>query len=98
MSTSHISDVVNTLGKKIEGHSASLGQLATEMGESAASTLHDAVEKTGARISDIGTRAQVLGRRSRRTFNRIVEDDPVPAVLIAAAFGYGISCLLHRRR
>jgi ElaB/YqjD/DUF883 family membrane-anchored ribosome-binding protein len=68
------------------------------MGRSAASTVEDAAERAGAQISDIGERLAVEGRRARRSFRSTVAEDPTATVLLAAAFGFGVGFLLHRRR
>jgi len=98
MAKSHIDDAVSTVERKIGNHAASLGKLATAMSESAASAVQDAVQTTGARASDIGGRLYDEGRRAQKSFGRIVAEQPLATVLVAAAFGYGASYLLHRRR
>jgi len=98
MAKSHIDDTVGTIERKIESHAASLGKLATAMSESAASAVQDAAQTTAARASDIGGRLYDEGRRAQKSFGRIVAEEPVATVLVAAAVGYGVAYLLHRRR
>jgi hypothetical protein len=98
MVKNHIGDAVSTVERKIGGHAAALGKLATAMGASAASAVQDAAQTTGDRASEISGRLYDEGRRAHGSFGRIVAKDPVATVLVAAAFGYGIAYLLHRRR
>jgi hypothetical protein len=98
MVKSHIDDAASTVEGKVGSHVASLGKLATAMSESAASTVQDAVQTTGARASEIGGRLYDEGRRAQNSFGRIVAEEPVATMLVAAAFGYGVAWLLHRRR
>jgi hypothetical protein len=98
MSKSQIDDAMSTVERKIGGHAASLGKLATAMSESAASAMQDAAQTAGARASDIGGRLYDEGRRAQKSFGRIVGGEPLATVLVAAALGYGVAYLLHRRR
>jgi ElaB/YqjD/DUF883 family membrane-anchored ribosome-binding protein len=98
MVKSQIDDTVSSVERKIGNNAAAFGKLATAMSESAASAVQDAVQTGAARSSEIGERLYDEGRRAQKSFGRIVADQPVASILAAAAFGYGIAYLLHRRR
>jgi len=98
MVKSDIGDVVNTVERKIDVLAASLGKLAKSMGESAASTAQGAAKRAGTQISDIGEQLHYKSRRAQRSIGRSAAEDPIATVLLAAAFGYGVGYLLHRRR
>jgi uncharacterized protein YjbJ (UPF0337 family) len=63
---------------------------ATAAGETAASAVQDVAQRAGAQASDVGERLYEEGRRA-------VQEQPVTAVLVAAAIGYVIGALFHRR-
>ena len=69
----------------------------TAAGETAASAVQDAAQKAGAQASDMGERLYDRGRRAGESVVRTVEQQPLAAVLIAAALGYGIAYLVHHR-
>jgi len=98
MVKSQIDDAASTVERKIGGRAASFGKLAAAMSESAASAVQGAAQTTGARASEIGGRLYDEGRRAQRSFDRIVAEEPMATVLVAAAVGYGVAYLLHRRR
>lgn len=70
---------------------------AAAAGETAASAVQEAAQKAGAQASDIGERLYDRGLRAGQSVARTVEQQPLSAVLIAAALGYGIAYLVHRR-
>lgn len=77
-------------GGAIADRASSLMKQATDAGETAASAVQDAAQKAGAQASDVGQRLYEEGRRA-------VQEQPVTAVLVAAAFGYVMASLVHRR-
>ena len=76
-------------GGAMADRASSFMKQATEAGETAASAVQDAAQKAGAQASDVGQRLYEEGRRA-------VQEQPVTAVLVAAAFGYVIASLVHR--
>jgi uncharacterized protein YjbJ (UPF0337 family) len=77
-------------GGAIADRASSFMKQAAEAGGTAASAVQDAAQKAGAQASDVGQRLYDEGRRA-------VQEQPVTAVLVAAAFGYVMASLVHRR-
>ncbi len=84
-------------GATIADRAAAFVKQAAAAGETAASAVQDAAQKAGAQASDIGERLYDRGLRAGQSVARTVEQQPLSAVLIAAALGYGIAYLVHRR-
>jgi uncharacterized protein YjbJ (UPF0337 family) len=84
-------------GTAIADRASILVKQATDAGETAASAVQDAAQKARAQASDIGERLYDEGRRAGDSIARTVEQQPLTAVLVAAALGYGIAYLMHRR-
>jgi uncharacterized protein YjbJ (UPF0337 family) len=76
-------------GGAMADRASSFMKQATDAGETVASAVQDAAQKAGAQASDVGQRLYDEGRRA-------VQEQPVTAVLVAAAFGYVIASLVHR--
>jgi uncharacterized protein YjbJ (UPF0337 family) len=70
---------------------------ATTAGANVASAVEDAARRAGARASDIGERLYDESLRAGKSVGRVVEEQPLAAILVAAALGYGIAYLVHRR-
>jgi uncharacterized protein YjbJ (UPF0337 family) len=84
-------------GAAIADRAASFVEKATAVGESAASAVQDAAQKAGAHASDFGERLYDNSRRAGQSIGRSIEEQPLAAVLVAAALGYAIAYLMHRR-
>ena len=84
-------------GATIADRASAFVKQAAAAGETAASAVQDAAQKAGAQASDMGERLYDRGRRAGEFVVRTVEQQPLAAVLIAAALGYGIAYLVHRR-
>ena len=82
--------IVQSAFGKAKDDASYIVKQATEVGATAASAVQDAAQKAGAQASDVGERLYNEGRRA-------VQEQPVAAVLVAAAFGYVIASLVHRR-
>jgi uncharacterized protein YjbJ (UPF0337 family) len=84
-------------GTAMADRASSFVKQATAAGKNAASVVQDAAQKAGTQASDIGERLYDEGRRAGQSIGRAVEEQPLAAVLVAAAVGYGIGYLVHRR-
>ena len=84
-------------GPAMADRASSFVKQATAAGGNAASVVQDAAQKAGAQASDIGERLYGEGRRAGQSIGRAVEQQPLAAVLVAAALGYGIAYFVHRR-
>jgi uncharacterized protein YjbJ (UPF0337 family)/ElaB/YqjD/DUF883 family membrane-anchored ribosome-binding protein len=84
-------------GPSIADRASSFVKQATAAGENTVSVVQDAVQKSGAQASDVGVRLYDEGRRAGQSIGRAVEEQPLAAVFVAAALGYGTAYLVHRR-
>jgi uncharacterized protein YjbJ (UPF0337 family) len=84
-------------GNAIADRAASFVKQATAVGENAASAVQDAAQKAGAQASDFGERLYDESRRAGQSIGRSIEEQPLAAVLVAAALGYAVAYLMHRR-
>jgi uncharacterized protein YjbJ (UPF0337 family) len=84
-------------GTAIVDRASSFVKQATAAGENAASVVQDAAQKAGAQASDFGERLYDESRRAGQSIGRTIEEQPLAAVLVAAAIGYAIAYLMHRR-
>ena len=84
-------------GTAIADRASSFVKQATAAGGNAASVVQDAAQKAGTQASDLGELLYDEGRRAGQSISRTVEQQPLAAVLVAAALGYGIAYLVHRR-
>jgi uncharacterized protein YjbJ (UPF0337 family) len=84
-------------GTAIADRAASLVRQATAAGENAASVVQNAAQKAGAQASDFGERLYDESRRAGQSIGRTIEEQPLAAVLVAAAIGYAIAYLMQRR-
>jgi ElaB/YqjD/DUF883 family membrane-anchored ribosome-binding protein len=93
-----IGGAVDALGDiPIADRASSLVKQATAAGAKAASSLEDAAHTVSDQASDIGGRLYDDARRAAESLGRTVEEQPLTSVFIAAALGYGIAYLMHRR-
>ena len=81
----------------IGGSSSSLANLATEVGEDAASMVQDVAKKAGDLTLGAGETVKARGRGASASLSQAIEVRPMAAVVVAAAVGYGIAYLIHRR-
>jgi uncharacterized protein YjbJ (UPF0337 family) len=84
-------------GGAIADRAASFVEKATAVGENAASAVQEAAQKAGAQASDFGERLYDDSRRAGQSIGRAIEEQPLAAVLVAAALGYVIAYVMHRR-
>jgi ElaB/YqjD/DUF883 family membrane-anchored ribosome-binding protein len=74
-----------------------MGSLARETGEKAVSVARDTVQKVGTQASDAGGRLYDESLRAGKSLSRTIGEKPLGTVLVAAALGYGLAYLMHRR-
>ena len=84
-------------GATIADAASTFVKQATTGGAKAASVLQDAARKGSTDAGEIGGRVYEDARRASQSLARTVEEQPLAALLIAAAIGYGIAYLVHRR-
>ncbi len=68
-------------------------EAATQMG----AVLEDTARRVGATANDYGQEAYSRGQQAASLIERRVNDQPWAALAVAAAIGYGLAYLLHRR-
>jgi uncharacterized protein YjbJ (UPF0337 family) len=85
-------------GATMADAAATFVKQASNTGAKAASALQDAAKKASTDATEIGERVYGDARRASQSLARTVEEQPLAALLVAAAIGYGIAYLVHRRR
>lgn len=85
-------------GATMADAASSFVKQATTTGAKAASALQDAAKKASSDANEIGGRVYEDARRASQSLARSVEEQPLAALLVAAAIGYGIAYLVHRRK
>ncbi|MGH7047555.1 MAG: hypothetical protein ACREE2_14330 [Stellaceae bacterium] len=65
--------------------------------QTAGSTIRDAAVKTGNRASDAAAKAYQQGAQAADVVSRTTAEQPLTALLVAVAIGYGIAYLIHGR-
>jgi ElaB/YqjD/DUF883 family membrane-anchored ribosome-binding protein len=75
---------------------ADLAQKASNAGFQAVDTVQDAARGVGNQASQAATAVYQQGARAGGSVSRYAAEQPLTALLIAAAIGYGIAYLIHR--
>ena len=104
MDDNHIGDptskVVSDLKEGIVGAVEKAGDLAGKAWTTAAeagNTIRDAAIETGNKVSDVATETRKQGMKAGDYLSQSTAEQPLLALLLAAAVGYGIAYLVHRR-
>ena len=63
----------------------------------AGNTIRDAAIETGNKVSDVATETRKQGMKAGDYLSQSTAEQPLLALLLAAAVGYGIAYLVHRR-
>jgi hypothetical protein len=63
----------------------------------AGNTIRDAAIETGNKVSDVATETRKQGMKAGDCLSQSTAEQPLLALLLAAAVGYGIAYLVHRR-
>lgn len=63
----------------------------------AGSTIRDAATETGRQASDAAAKAYQQGAQAADYVSRSTAEQPLMALLVAAAIGYALAYLIHRR-
>ncbi|HWK44521.1 MAG TPA: CsbD family protein [Stellaceae bacterium] len=74
-----------------------VGQAAKEVTDQASTVVRDAARQATHKATEIGDQIYATGARRTEALSRTVEEQPLAALLIAGAIGYGLSFLIHRR-
>jgi len=64
----------------------------------ASGAVRDAAIETANRVSDAATTTYRQGVRASEYVSQNTAEQPLPALLIAGAFGYGIAYMIHGRK
>src|SRR5208282_5500407 len=104
MDDNHIGDpaskVVRDLKEGIVGAVEKGGDLAGKARTTAAeagNTIRDAAIETSNKVSDVATETRKQGMKAGDYLGQSTAEQPLLALLLAAAAGYGIAYLVHRR-
>ncbi len=92
-----IEDVMGSVVEPIADRMSSLARQTSAAGEKAISVARDTAEKASAQAADVGGRLYDGSRRAGQTLGRTIGEQPLGSVLLAAAVGYGLAYLMHRR-
>lgn len=65
--------------------------------EDGIAVVQDTAHKAGAQAAELGGRVYQQGRRAGQSLGQAFGQQPLGTVLVAAALGYGIAYLVHRR-
>jgi len=74
-----------------------VGQAAKEVTDQASTAVRNAASQATHKASEIGDQLYASGARRTEALSRTVEEQPLTALLVAGAIGYGLSFLIHRR-
>jgi ElaB/YqjD/DUF883 family membrane-anchored ribosome-binding protein len=94
------SKVVSDLKEGIVGAVEKAGDLAGKARTTAAeagNTIRDVAIETGNKVSDVATETRKQGMKAGDYLSQSTAEQPLLALLLAAAVGYGIAYLVHRR-
>jgi ElaB/YqjD/DUF883 family membrane-anchored ribosome-binding protein len=64
----------------------------------AGGTMRDAAVETAKQVSDTATKTYRQGVRASEYVSQNTAEQPLPALLIAGAIGYGIAYMIHGRK
>lgn len=63
----------------------------------ASNTIRDAAIEAGKKMSDVATETHKQGVKANEYLSQSTAEQPLLALLLAAAVGYGVAYLVHRR-
>jgi ElaB/YqjD/DUF883 family membrane-anchored ribosome-binding protein len=75
---------------------ANLAQKASTAGVQAADAIQDVARDVGNQVGQAATSAYQQGARAGGSVSRYAAEQPLTALFVAAAIGYGVAYLIHR--
>ena len=90
-------DAKNGTANAVEAVTDLAGKAQTAATE-AGGTMRDAAVETAKQVSDAATNTYRQGVRASEYVSQNTAEQPFPALLIAAAIGYGIAYMIHGRK
>jgi len=100
MDDNHIGDPTSEFVSDVKEGIVGAGDLAGKartMAAEAGNTIRDAAIETGNKVSDVATETRKQGMKAADYLSQSTAEQPLLALLLAAAVGYGIAYLVHRR-
>jgi ElaB/YqjD/DUF883 family membrane-anchored ribosome-binding protein len=90
-----VQDLRDTAGAAMD-KAADLARKASTVGVQAVDAIQDAARDVGNQASQAATTVYQQGARAGGSVSRYAAEQPLTALLIAGAIGYGIAYLIHR--
>jgi hypothetical protein len=93
----NVLEIGSDLAGKAQEASAAAGSTIRDAAVAAGSTIRDAAVETGKQVSDAAAKTYAQGTQAAEYVSRNTAEQPLFALLVAAAIGYGIAYMIHAR-